>query len=86
VTIENGYTMIHLRTNGIGYLLPFGREDEELHRLSLTVHDEVEHEVFDDHCAEAEHHHVSPLYHIAKLGNEQTGTNDNEVEESKHGA
>ena len=86
VAVEDGDAMVGLRAEGVGYLLPLLREDEELHRLAAAVHYVVEHEVFDDHRTEAEHNLVDAFEHVAKLRYEQTGADDDEVDERQHRA
>ena len=84
VAIEDGDAVIGLGTKCVGYLLPLLTEDKELYRLPTTVHHIVEHEVLNDHRAEAEHNLVDAFQRVTKLRNEQTGANDNEVDERQH--
>ncbi len=86
VSVENGDAVVHLRADGIGYLLPLLGEDHELYRLAAGVHHVVEHEVLEGHHAEAEHHLVGPLDVVAKLREEHTGADDAEVDGDEHGA
>ena len=79
VPVEDGDAVIHLRTYGIGYLLPFAGEYHELYRLSAGIHNVVEGIVLHSHHAEAEHHLVGAFQIGAELGEEHTGTNDAEV-------
>ena len=78
--------MIHLRADGIGYLLPFAREYHKLHRLSAAVHHVVEHIVFHCHHAETKGHLVGTLDIVAKLREEHTGANDAEINGKEHAA
>ena len=83
--IKNGYSVIHLCTDSIGYLLPFLGEDHELYRLPLTVVDIVEHEILDDHRTETEHHHISTFQHCSELRDEHTGADDDEINNHQNG-
>ncbi len=62
MAIENGYAMIHLRTDGIGYLLIFLAEYHELHTLSLGIHHIVEHQVLYHHRTETEYYLSDGIY------------------------
>ena len=84
VSVEDGYAVIHLCTNGVGYLLPLRGEDEELDRLSSGIHDVVQCIVLHSHHAEAEHDLVGTLHVGAKLWEEHTRANDTEVGSYQH--
>ena len=86
VSVEDGDTVVELGADGVGNLLVFLREDEELHGGALAVVDEVEHEVFDDHGAESEHDHRGALEDGTEGGDEETGADDDEIDEDEHGA
>ena len=86
MTIKDRYTMIHLRTDGIRYLLPFLGEDHKLHRLSLTVVDIVEHVVLYHHGTESEYHHIGTFQKGTELRDEETAADDDKVEEEQYGA
>ena len=44
----------------------------------------VEHEVFHDHRAQAEHHFVDPAYGVAKLREEHATSDDAQVDGKQH--
>ena len=54
--IQNRHTMVHLRTDGVGYLLIFLAEYHELYTLSLGIHHIVEHKVLYYHRTETEYY------------------------------
>ena len=62
VAIENGYAMIHLHTDGIGYLLIFLAEYHKLHTFSLGIHHIVEYQVFYHHRTETEYYLSNSVY------------------------
>ena len=76
--------MMHLRTNGVGYLLPLRTEDKELHRLSTGVHHIVECIVLHRHHTEAEHHLMGTFEISAELWEEHTGADNTEVGSQKN--
>ena len=78
--------MIHLRADGIGYLLPFAREYHKLHRLSAAVHHIIEHIVLHRHHAKTKRHFMGTLDIVAKLREEHTRANDTEIGGKEHGA
>ena len=71
--------MVHLRNDGIGYLLPFLGENKELHRLSSGIHHIVEGIVLHRHHTETEHHLMGPFESGTKLRIEHTRANDTEI-------
>ena len=86
VAVEDSHTVFHLSAYLIGYLLPFLRENQELYRLPLTVHDIVEHEILNKHRAETEHNHLCTLEVCAELRDEETAADDDEIDENKNSA
>ena len=77
--VKYGDAVVHLRTDGVGYLLPFLREDHKLYRLPPCIHHIVEGIVLHRHHTEAEHHLVGALQIGTKLWEEHTRTDDAEV-------
>ncbi len=62
MAIENGYAMIHLHTDGIGYLLIFLAEYHKLYTFSLGIHHIVEYQVFYHHRTETEYYLSNSVY------------------------
>ena len=71
--------MLGFSTNGIGNLLPFASENQELNRLSSGIHHIVQGIVLECHHTETKHHLVGSLHVGTKLRKEHTRTNDTEV-------
>ena len=84
VSIKDGNTMIHLRANSIGYLLPFLSEYHELYGLASCIHHIVERIVLHRHHTKAEHHLMSTLQIGAELWEEHTRADDAEVSSYQH--
>ena len=81
--------MIHLRADGIGYLLVFLAEYQELHTLSAGIHHIVKHQVLDENGAETEYYFSYGIDgFIARLVAEyEEGTaHDEEIHKDEHPA
>ena len=89
MAIENGYAMIHLHTDGIGYLLIFLAEYHKLHTFSLGIHHIVEYQVFYHHRTETEYYLSNGVYR-SKVGlrieDEERTAHDEEIYEDEHPA
>ena len=89
MTVKNGYTMVHLRADGVGYLLIFLAEYHELHTLSLGVHHIVEYQVLYHHRTETEYHLSNGVYR-SKVGlrieDEERTAHDEEIHKDEHPA
>src|SRR5574344_175045 len=71
VSVEDGDTMVHLCTDGIGYLLIFLAEYHKLYRLSAGVHHTVENVILYHHRSQTEHH-------LAPVAENRNGTADDD--------
>ena len=89
MAIENGYAMIHLHTDGIGYLLIFLAEYHKLHTLSLGIHHIVEYQVFYHHRTETEYYLSYCINRSEirfRIEDEERTAHDDEVHEDEHTA
>ena len=79
--------MVHLCTDGVGYLLILLAENHELHTLSLGIHHIVEHQVLNHHGTETEYHLSDGIYRREfrfRIENEEGTAHDDEVHEDEH--
>ena len=86
VAVEQRQAVVGLARYGAGNVFVVLREDEELHRLALHAHHIVEHQALDDHRAEAEHHHLATVEHVAERRDEEAAANDAQVDHDEHAA
>ena len=89
MTVKNGYTMVHLRTDGVGYLLIFLAEYHELHTFSFGIHYIVEYQVLYHHRTETEYHLSNGVYRSKvrlRIEDEERTAYDEEIYEDEHPA
>ena len=77
--------MISLFADSAGNIFVVFRENHELYRLTLTIHNVVEHEILNNHRTEAEGHHGHALQEGSELRDEETAANDKEIYEDEDG-